>query len=643
MSVAALTTLAVLALWVVPVGLVGVAVVGQTRRDLDAEDRIAVLLTLGVAAAVLGSQVLAMLGDLSGRSFVVAGVVLAAISLASFLASPALRSGIRGAGRSVHWMLLPIAVGLIAAAPELVNIVRYPGSLPQSTPWYYLNLAIQTVQAKGFPSGSIEWGISVPFLNDYPGFTALTAALTASSGRPDLIFGAQAVRAVAAGGVGLGMFYLARSWGATRFAATAAAFVTMATSVFAVKALSYRPESLSYLLVFFVLGLARRWLDELRFVYLVAGALAFVTLAQIHGIGWTVASVGLIASVLAHTLVRDGSARARAMASGALVGVLVLAWGVTTYILQGQLTQVSKLDTAPQISSSGVDPTWQFASFNTANEGQPPPTSGDLARVSVERGFVGSGDGLLIAISVVAFVLLVTAASHATDEGLRARVALFTIGLLIVGLILVSGIFVLGWATYVPRRTGASRMLQIAVFVVPLAAAVGASLTAGVQARQSATTLWFAASAVLLSLAAPLVSDMGSTQIAAPGMVTIERSLGLNDGLILANGYTEGFLPAVFGSPGLLDGRAPYTEASLLDRANTLLARSRAFFDNPLESDLDLQGLGVAYVVVTGQSWSIGTVRWFEANTFDLDARGDLERVFIGPGLLVYRVVDGDR
>jgi hypothetical protein len=186
-------------------------------------------------------------------------------------------------------------------------------------------------------------------------------------------------------------------------------------------------------------------------------------------------------------------------------------------------------------------------------------------------------------------------------------------------------------------------MLQIAVFVVPLAAAVGASLTAGVQARQSATTLWFAASAVLLSLAAPLVSDMGSTQIAAPGMVTIERSLGLNDGLILANGYTEGFLPAVFGSPGLLDGRAPYTEASLLDRANTLLARSRAFFDNPLESDLDLQGLGVAYVVVTGQSWSIGTVRWFEANTFDLDARGDLERVFIGPGLLVYRVVDGDR
>ena len=62
--------------------------------------------------------------------------------------------------------------------------------------------------------------------------------------------------------------------------------------------------------------------------------------------------------------------------------------------------------------------------------------------------------------------------------------------------------------------------------------------------------------------------------------------------LVLTNAYSEGYVGAVPGGKGVLDGRAPYSEPKTLKRANRLLEQSISFFADPVNQPLppDAQG-----------------------------------------------------
>src|SRR4029077_9724516 len=99
---------------------------------------------------------------------------------------------------------------------------RRPDSVIGTTPWYYLQLARDVVAAHGVPGSSPEWATRLPFLDDYPGFTAGTAVLVSLGGAAKSLAAIQAVRIVAALLTGLAVYLFARVLGAGRSASSVA-------------------------------------------------------------------------------------------------------------------------------------------------------------------------------------------------------------------------------------------------------------------------------------------------------------------------------------------------------------------------------------------------------------------------------------
>jgi hypothetical protein len=151
--------------------------------------------------------------------------------------------------------------------------------------------------------------------------------------------------------------------------------------------------------------------------------------------------------------------------------------------------------------------------------------------------------------------------------------------------------------------------------------------------------------------------------LSAAGLSTLNRVADFDDGqrptrqqlavwqsipasssdVILANGYTEGFIPDVTGANGLLDGRAPYTFGDELARANRLFRDAQAFFDDPAEHWSFLAHHHVTWVVVGDDhthSLSTGNVWSTPPDLTGLRACAGLHQTAATSGLTVFRVVD---
>jgi hypothetical protein len=140
------------------------------------------------------------------------------------------------------------------------------------------------------------------------------------------------------------------------------------------------------------------------------------------------------------------------------------------------------------------------------------------------------------------------------------------------------------------------------------------------------------------------IADYDSSQAPTRDEVAVWESLPLtSDDVVLANGYTEGFIPDVTGADGLLDGRAPYTFGDLLRRANQLFRGAQAFFDDPAENWGFLAQHDVTWIVVgASDAHSLGTGNvWDTPRSLQpLESCGGLRRVVDDGGLTVFRVVD---
>ena len=177
----------------------------------------------------------------------------------------------------------------------------------------------------------------------------------------------------------------------------------------------------------------------------------------------------------------------------------------------------------------------------------------------------------------------------------------------LVGLGGIAAILALGWSSYVPRRTGSSRLVQeMTLLVGPLVACGLACLTALVGRRAGQT--WQMALCAFLVVASCGLGTFHSARVETtlqhqrpqPSDVSALQGLGLSSGsVVLTNAYTEGYVPQVMGATGLLDGRAPYTYPSVLTRANRLLREAKTFYQRPCHNVDFLEENNVSYVVVT--------------------------------------------
>ncbi len=636
-----LRTLLALTAWI---GLPGLALGALACRRGEvgdtAERFLAVALVAGLSVWLLGSELVVKAEALREVPVVVIGLVLAVASLV-VLVGPG-RAGIRVVvgGRERASLLLAPAVALVAAIPLLGQLVTNRDSFAQPTPWYYWQQVRDTVAAHAVPMWSYEWARRVPFLDDYGAFTAGTGVLVvAAAGRASGLAAAQSVEAVTLVASGIALFLFARAWGATRTAAAGAVLLFFALDIYVSKLSSFRPEAAGYALAFLAAFFARRWLDQRRTGDLVAAGFALLSLGQEHGIVWLLALCLVGATVLAGTNVAHG-VRDASIRVGLLLVAVVGSWLVGGVVFGGNLGGVTKLGGLPEIVG-GTDPTWLFQSRSAGAflPGGPPSTS-TIARVSFERGFLGLSWHWHAATAVLVLLGLVVGALVGTSErrALAVRCLAFVLATY-AGVLAVSVWFTQTWSTYVPRRTGFGRLLPLAIVLLPVAAAVVVSLPsrAKVRAIAAGVLVVIGAGAIVHGLDAV---DAYAHQRPAADRLAVLRGLNLPPrSVVLANSYTEGFLRAVLGARGVVEGRAPYTESRLLERANRSLDEARRFFAAPATPGRTIPGDPAYVLAVTDGDWNLGTPFVMPTDLDALQQRRDLHLLQANPGFRLYRVV----
>jgi hypothetical protein len=600
-------------------------------------------LACGLATWLLGSGLVTATVGVTAAWAWTWDALVAALSTAVLLL-PRNRSRVRSvlgpAGRRVAE-----CAGLAALVyiPLGYAVVRTSWSPLGSTPWYYYGLAQQVADAGSIPATSIEFATSTPFLNDYHLFTTGTALLLVQHADGPITV----ITIVTLLGVlllGVGAAALTSSFGVGRLGSLLAVPIAVATGIGPARLAAYRPEGFALGLTLLVVALAIDWLRRGDWRSLVAAALLAAALSQVHGIAATAAAVMIAAAALASVIRKapgEQLKRTGTMAV-ALLGAVVVT-GLAFREASGTVHAGGLIDTGGL-----ADPTWEF--FRAARDEPPsmPQSNADMV-VDTVRGMYTAWSWIWIVPAVLLAGYGLYRRRH--DPAIRQLVGFTVVSL--VGLGAIASVFMLGWQGYVPRRTGASRfVLEASLLVPPFAAAGLASLVRHLAERRQQTRLFPSErSRLLASLAALSILGVSAMFVIrgynAPQAPTRDelatwRSLPLTSGdVVLSNAYTEGFIPEVTGAQGLLDGRAPYTFGSLLQRANELLRGAQAFFGDPSAHWSYISDNDVTWIVVGDPgSESLGTRNVWETppSLTALDDCSGLELVVKTPTLAAYRV-----
>jgi hypothetical protein len=628
--------------------LPGMAVASILTRRVPSEDRsperfAAYALAAGMSVWILGARLLVRFGGLSRGPALVA-IALLTLGSAVAMVGPG-RPGISAVWSRTGARFAAWAAGssIVGAAPLLRLLTARTDSFVNPTPWYYWDLVRQTVTAHGDPAHSFEWGTRVAFLNDYPGFTAGTGLLAVFGGTSTLA-AAHFVQAIAILAGGLAMFLLVRAFGGSRPGAALGTILFFTLEIVGTKLSSFRPEALGYALMLLLPVLALDWLRERRTGALILTAVAFVALSQTHAID-AMFGAALLAGTVVATMRFRSDARRWLVGAGVLTAVVVLCWTVGNVSLGGNLSGASEVGGIPTVQH-GIDPTWQFFRNVQVATQVKPPSAKAIADGSLRRGFIGLSWTWLAALAALVALALVLRAivAHRPEDRASARQVLALLAVTTVVVVAICFVFALNWQTFVPRRTGFGRLLQMLPIILPVGAGVaigGAVVTAKSEAGRRVTVIVPAIALILaLVVFGHGLADTDALKLQQPPRDTLSslRHLALpRDAEVLTNSYSEGIVPVAAGARGVLDGRAPYTDPRLLTRANALLTAARKFFAQP---GAPLPCRNITHVLVaTDANWRLATPSLFPTDYPALDRRPDLALASTSPGYRFYRVV----
>ena len=626
--------------WMVLPG-VAVGVVGEWRSPSPSAIRfLTVSLAAGISVWTLGAETLVRIGQIDERVVAMSALGLAIASLVVIVVCG--RGLLRGVNARDLGGGIAIALGstALATAPVIALMAARRDALLGSTPWYYWRLTRETVLAGKVPARSLEWGLRLPFLDDYPGFTASSAVLAVATGRPSELVAAQMVRVIAAVTTALACYALARTLGADRIPSATASVLLLSGATFATKFASFRPESAGYALMLLIPALAVGWLQSRTPTNLVVLAIAALALSEIHGIDFVFAMAWVLGLTLTALMFGIRRAETRRIAAWLLAAVGGT-WLAGNVLLGGGLSGAEKLGNLPR-SIAGLDPTWRFRSLavgNLAVSAPPPLTS--VARVSLRTGMAGLGWpwwALAAGLTVAGLVVMFTRRAELRSSALRIAVTMLATT---VAIVVFSAFLAANYSTDVPRRTGYARLLPLVYVFFPVTVALVLSAIS-----RSRRALGVGLSVVFaLAVFVPAARWTASLDIQMPSRESLGslRDLGLSsDALVLTNSYSEGFVPDVTGGRGLLDGRAPYTESGVLQKVNRRLQASIKWFAAPASHGVaePLPVPGVTHVLVsTITPWDLGAGVAFPTDVAALDGRSDLYLLRVGPGFRLYSVV----
>jgi hypothetical protein len=341
----------------------------------------------------------------------------------------------------------------------------------------------------------------------------------------------------------------------------------------------------------------------------------YVALSQIHGIVWVYGTLLVGGLLIAQLVVRPSR---RSLAAVVIAGsTLVLAWLSLGWLLSGRVFLGDQLSSLPKIGADGLDPTWLFRQLVRGRSlpvGSPPSAS-SLARAAVTNGLAGTPSQLYVLLGVGAVGLVV--AGVARPAWRRRSIALLVFLMtVLVSAAAVSFVFASRWDTYVPHRTVATRVVILLGFLVPIALGVAPVMRAHGGLGKGLRIGWATVAVLVWLRALPPAAHFRRFQPTPGQMAEAQKAAGFMGprARVLTNGYSEGYVPAVFRAEGLLDGRAPYTDAPLLSRATKLLTSARDFYASPGQHRVFLDEEHVDYVVAGKGPWRLGFEAVFPAN-----------------------------
>lgn len=548
-----------------------------------------------------------------------------------------LRPALRVANSVVPVLLVAGSLG-----PQLA--LTRADSLISPTPWYYWLISQTLARTGHVPRTMIEWGQPVTTFTFHFGFSSSSSFLAVALGDPRSLAPTVGIRVLSLFLFAYGVWVIARALGASTWGAAAAAVVAQYIDIYATKLSGYRPESAAYGLAFIGVALLIWAIKARSRILIAAGVAGVIAAGQIHEISALLAlslMVGVALIVILSAVLTRGrrvSLLAPMLSFAASAFVLTIA---LNYIMIGRWSEGDAVAGLPDVTD-GYDPTWAFNrlvsphDLNLQDVGRDAPTTSTLVADSLRAEILGLPSWALIALSIALGAGLILAIPWST----RAR----RLGILLVaafGTMLLLSFFISGaGTTYVPRRTGYQRLLQLWP-VLPLIATPAA--VAGLRwklVRRLATALLVAAS-VVVAWEAPgsqLFSALDAEQPSSAQLAALQAAPIPPRAIILTNGYTQGFITLQTKGYGLLDGHAPYLERDLLRNVNTILKLTRQYFTEPRKHPFPFCRYHVSYVMTSKMPYALGTQAIWLGGPVDSDPR--LARVQQNVYYALYRVID---
>jgi hypothetical protein len=376
-----------------------------------------------------------------------------------------------------------------------------------------------------------------------------------------------------------------------------------------------------------------------------AGVVGTVAANQIHAITAALAlslMVGVALVVLLFVarrlrLLRD---RLRTVLSFA-VPALVLTLAVN-FIMIGRWSEGDAVNGLPNLGPDGFDPTWAFArlvgtgrNVSLPSAGYHAPDTSALALDSLQAHLYGTPPDALFALCIAlgAGLLITVAWSKRSRRLLLFSAIAFGCVFLISYLISQTG------DTYVPRRTGYSRLLQLWP-VIPLIA-VGAALGAirWRVLRWAASALLVVGSVIVVWRGHARVDYLAVGQPSAVQLAAVQSAPIPAGATVLTNGYTQGFVTLQTKGQGLLDGHAPYLEKHLLADTNTILNLAREYFMAPAQNPFPFSRYNVSYVVAAKARYTLGTPVIWTAGLAQLNSDPHLRLLGSNRWFSLYQVI----
>jgi hypothetical protein len=560
-----------------------------------------------------------------------------------------IRDQITALTADVNKNLVPLLLGAVVVGAVLIVHLRYLYLLGGSRYVYYLN-GLEIANSHGVPSATLEYGQSWAPATDKIFLDAFTGVVALISN--NVAVGPGVLLWVSTFGTAIGLWATAWELGIRRVGGLLPLLVlsnqlilnaTLVTRDFT----DYRSEDFGRAVAFCALALGIFAIRERRTRPAIIAGLVLAAASGTHLVLVVVVAIGLVSAGVAECLRAHGTRNRLApfqygvivAAVGGIGGIIIRLFAGGTFGLGGASSPATYRSIHTRFDPTAYLYYGGFIRRAKGGGGWYLPPSQIFYRMMTGPGFHWPAWAL--------WVILVAAAAGAVLLFLLARDELRDAGVvglgIVLGVIAIALVFDFHFHVYIEATFGIRRLREMtSLGLIIIALGVVEGLIA-LLARHRARLAVAVSAVVVIALAAWLLPNNSLRQDFRNShqrtvLINWMRTQTPCNARFLLNQRTEGAITSLTGRYALLEGMGPFLRVDKLPYVVSLLLSARQFFKDPQANEAFLRQHDITYVVVSRvQIGYFGPTG--KTNIQALDAAPFLQRVFVTPSGIVYRVV----